>query len=293
MKRWIPLLSIVFLVVASIGFTWWFLRGANVPVLNPKGWVGMQQRDLIYTSTLLMLIVVIPAIVMTGLFAWKYRQSNKKANYAPNWDNSVAAEVVWWGLPCIIIAILSVIVYTSSHRLDPFKPLVSNVKPLRIQAVALQWKWLFIYPEQGIATVNFVQFPEKTPIDFEITADAPMNSFWIPQLGGQIYAMSGMKTQLHLIADEPGVYRGSSANLSGTGFSGMTFTAEATSDEAFQNWVERARRSSNLMNLEEYNRLAQPSQYNQVAIYTLGTDDLFNRIVMKYEMPMAEMETEQ
>jgi cytochrome o ubiquinol oxidase subunit 2 len=283
---------LILLAAATIGLTWLFLQGANIPVLNPKGWVGMQQRDLIYTSTLLMLIVVIPALVMTGLFAWKYRQSNKKAKYTPDWDNDIVSEVIWWGLPCVIIAVLSVIVWTSSHQLDPFKPLDSKVKPLRIQAVALQWKWFFIYPEQGIATVNYIQFPEQTPIDFEITADAPMNSFWIPQLGGQIYAMSGMKTQLHLIANEVGVFRGCSANLSGTGFSGMTFTAEASSEGAFQNWVERARRSPVQMNLDEYNRLVVPSKYNPVATYVLGTEDLFDQIVMKFEMPMEGMGAE-
>lgn len=185
---------------------------------------------------------------------------------------------------------MGILVWKSSHELDPFKPLESNRKPVRVQVVALQWKWLFIYPEQNIATVNFLQFPEQTPINFEITADAPMNSFWIPELGGQIYAMPGMKTKLHLIANEEGNFRGSSANLSGRGFAGMTFIAKASSQLEFEDWVESIRESSNFLNLREYNRLAEPSENNPVASYVLQKKDLYDWIVKKYMVPMTEMD---
>ncbi|NDD59526.1 MAG: cytochrome ubiquinol oxidase subunit II, partial [Chlamydiae bacterium] len=175
--------------------------------------------------------------------------------------------------------------WKSTHDLNPYKPIATSQKPLKIQVVALQWKWLFIYPEQGIATLNFVQFPEKTPVSFEITADAPMNSFWIPQLGGQIYAMPAMVSQLNLIADEQGSFRGVSANLSGDGFAGMTFVAKASSETEFHQWVNSVRRSGNFLNLKEYNRLVKPSAYCPEAFYLLKEDNLFDHILMKYKAP--------
>lgn len=264
-----------------------FALDANFQVLNPKGYIAQEERDLILISFLLMLIVVVPVIYLTFHIAWKYRASNKKAKYDPEWDQDLVAEAVWWGLPCLIVAVLSVILWRSTHQLDPFKPLDSEVKPVRIQVVALQWKWLFIYPEEGIATVNYVQFPEKTPVNFEITADAPMNSFWIPQLGGQIYAMPAMRTKLHLIASQVGTYRGCSSNLSGKGFAGMTFSAVSSTQEDYNNWVQEVRGGDRL-DSESYQGLAEPSEYNPVALYKLGQNDLFDSIVMKYMMPMGE-----
>ncbi len=229
--------------------------------------------------------VLIPALVLTVVIAYRYRESNKKATYRPDWEYSLLAESIWWGLPFIIVSILSVIVWRSSHELNPYEPLKSDVKPIVIQVVALQWKWLFIYPEQGIASLNVVQFPEKTPINFHITADAPMNSFWIPQLGGQIYAMPGMSTQLHLIANEVGSYRGSSANISGRGFAGMTFKANSLTQDDFDSWVTSAQRSPNHLGFTEYNTLIPASENNPVVIYQLDDTGLYDDIVMKYMMP--------
>jgi cytochrome o ubiquinol oxidase subunit 2 len=169
--------------------------------------------------------------------------------------------------------------------LDPFRPLASKKKPITIQAVALQWKWLFIYPEQKIATVNFVQFPVNHPVKFEITADAPMNSFWIPRLGGQVYAMSGMRSLLYLSADSMDEFRGSSANISGKGFSGMTFTAKSSSAEDFEKWVDSVRAAEVDLNRESYSALAAPSEYNPAAFYRLEKEGLFDWIVMKYMKP--------
>lgn len=270
-----------------------FQYSLNSAILNPKGIIGIEERDLMIDATLLMLIVVIPVLVMTFVICLRYRGSNKKATYLPYWDYSFLAEAVWWGFPCIIIIILSVITWRSSHALDPYKPLKTGVKPIEVQAIALQWKWLFIYPEQKIATVNYLQFPEQTPLNFEITSDAPMNSLWIPQLGGQIYAMPGMRTKLHLIADEPGSFRGSSANLSGEGFAGMVFTAKSTSQAEFDSWVESMKQSKQSLGLAEYNQLAKPSENNPEATYLLTDPELFNQIIMKYMMPMpTEVGTE-
>jgi cytochrome o ubiquinol oxidase subunit 2 len=253
----------------------------KIAVLNPKGIIGLKQRDLMAVSTALMLIVVIPVFVLTIYICWVYRASNPNANYTPDWNHSLLAEAVWWGLPFTIVLLLSILTWKSTHELDPYKPIKSDIKPLVIQVVALQWKWLFIYPEQNIATVNFIQFPQKTPITFEITADAPMNSFWIPELGGQIYAMPGMKTQLNLIADEIGRFRGSSANISGKGFSGMVFIAESSSSADFDQWVQSVRHSPNQLDMHEYQNLVKPSEYDPVTVYSLQQKDLFEQIVMK------------
>src|SRR3989344_6897846 len=215
---------------------------ANFALFNPKGWIASEQKELIITATMLMLMAVIPVLVITFVFAWKYRAGNN-AKYAPTFDHSRLLQFTWWTALCAIIVVLSVIAWKSSYALDPRKTLKSNIKPITIQVVALEWKWLFIYPEQNIATVNFVQFPEDTPINFRITGDAPMNSFWIPQLAGQIYAMAGMDTALHVMAEETGEYMGVSSNYSGYGFSGMKFTAKATSREEFDLWIETVRQS--------------------------------------------------
>jgi cytochrome o ubiquinol oxidase subunit 2 len=277
----ILLIILIFFLVGGGGLLYLFL--GDITVLNPQGIIGDKQRDLIVISTLLMLIVVIPVFLLTFWASWRYRAENKKATYSPHWWHSTLAEVIWWGIPCIIIVILGVITLKGSHELDPFKPLTdTKTKPIRIQAVALQWKWLFIYPEQNIATINYVQFPEKTPLNFEVTADAPMNSFWIPALGGQIYAMPGMKSKLHLMADGIGIYRGSSANLSGTGFSGMTFVAKSSSEEDFEKWVQTVKESSSSLNMDEYKQLVKPSQYDPAAFFVLEQEGLFDWIIMKY-----------
>lgn len=253
-----------------------------IAVLSPKGSIALQERDLIVISTVLMLIVVMPVLVMAPLFAWKYHESNKDAEYKPDDDHSYFAEAVWWGFPSIIVLFLSLLTWQSSHELDPFRPLVAENKPIRIQAVALQWKWLFIYPDQQIATLNFLQFPENTPLNFQITADAPMNSLWIPQLGGQIYAMPGMETKLHLIADEVGTFRGSSANLSGDGFASMHFEAKSLKKEDFEKWAQEAKSSSLVLNEESYNQLIPATKGNPPTTYQLKDENLFNTIVMKY-----------
>ncbi|MES2272848.1 MAG: ubiquinol oxidase subunit II [Chlamydiota bacterium] len=276
-------LFLVLFGIASIGLV--FFYSDQIAVLSPKGLIAQKQCNLLLNATLLMLIIVIPTFALTFFISWKYRASNKSAKHSPDWDYNLLAESIWWGVPCILMLVLGVITWKGCHELDPFKPIDSNKAPLRIQVVALQWKWLFIYPDQQIATLNFVQFPEQTPIDFEITADAPMNSFWIPELGGQVYAMAGMKSKLHLIANDANSFRGSSANISGEGFSGMTFIAKSSSKADFDQWVGSVKESSNSLNLDEYTQLIQPSAYVPAATYILKDPDLFDSIVMKYMRP--------
>ncbi|THF32078.1 ubiquinol oxidase subunit II [Pseudomonas atacamensis] len=259
------------------------LGGCNMTLLNPTGQVGLEQRNLIITATLLMLLVVVPVIVMTFLFAWKYRASNKNAVYTPKWSHSTKIEVAVWTIPVLIIIALGYITYISTHELDPYRPIESDVKPVTIEVVALDWKWLFIYPEQGIATVNKIVFPAHTPINFKITSDAVMNSFFIPGLGGQIYAMAGMQTKLHLIADRNAEMDGISANYSGAGFTGMKFKAISTTQEDFDAWVNEVKKSPKQLDQAEYAALAKPSQNNPVELYSSVTPNQFQIIVDKYE----------
>ncbi len=259
------------------------LSGCKGGILDPKGQVAADEKNLIITATVLMLLVVIPVIIMTLVFAWKYRASNTSATYTPKWSHSNKIEAIVWLIPILIVIGLAVVTWRTTHKLDPYRPLDSDVKPIRVQVVALDWKWLFIYPELGIASVNELAFPKGVPVDFVITSDSVMNSFFIPQLGGQIYAMAGMRTQLHLIADEQGTYNGMSANYSGAGFSGMKFKAIATATpEAFQAWVETVRAEASPLDVKAYRALAKPSENNPVGYYTTPEPRLFDAVLHKY-----------
>ena len=255
------------------------LCGCQWVVLDPKGPIGLQERSIIITATVLMLLVVVPVIALILIFAWRYRASNEKAEYRPEWSHSNTIEAVVWLIPCLIIAALGVITWRSSHSLDPYRPLQSKAEPIRIDAVALDWKWLFIYPDQKVATVNQVAFPANVPVEFHITSATVMNAFFIPQLGSQIYAMAGMQTELHLLANAPGTYQGLSSNYSGDGFSGMTFKAIALPQRGFDAWVARVKASQQTLGAAAYEQLAQPSENNPVAYYSQVQPNLFAGIV--------------
>lgn len=263
------------------------LSGCDIAVLNPHGLIAAAEKKLFITAVLLMLVIVVPVIILTFVFAHKYRAGNKKAKYSPDWGHSTMLEMVCWGIPLIIIIILAVITMISTYKLDPYRPLNLEKKPLTIQVISLNWRWLFIYPEQKIATINFVQFPVDTPIKFVITSDAPMNSFQIPQLAGQIYAMAGMQTKLHLIADKIGDYRGASTNFSGEGFSDMNFVARVSSQNDFAHWVRTIKQSPDKLTLMTYNKLVPDSADHGVHQYSLVTDNLFETVIMKYMMPQT------
>ncbi len=258
------------------------LSGCNLDILNPKGSVGVAEKSLILDSTYAMLVVVIPVILLTLFFAWRYRASNKGAAYLPTWAHSTKIEIIIWTVPTLIILYLAILTWNSTHALDPFKPLKSNVKPINVEVVSLDWKWLFIYPDLGIASINQLELPVGTPINFTITSDSVMNSFFIPQLGGQIYAMAGMQTQLHLIANEAGNYAGVSANFSGRGFSDMKFRAIAASSADFDAWVKQVKASSNQLDPDTYRRVAAPSEKDPVQYFSHVDSALFNNIVAKY-----------
>jgi cytochrome o ubiquinol oxidase subunit 2 len=263
----------------------WYLHDKNFALLNPGGLIASKEKRLMAITVALGLIVIIPVYVMTFLIAWRYREGNNNARYSPELSGSVLAETVWWGIPTAIILALSVITWQTSHSLDPHRTLVSNQKPLTIQVIALDWKWLFIYPEQHVASLNYVELPVGRPVTFDITADAPMNSFWIPQLGGQIYAMPGMATKLNLVADKAGSYEGSSANLSGEGFSGMHFAAQAEPQKDFDNWVQLTKNSPDSLTMDLYKQLAKPSENNHVTQYSDVAPNLFRAVILKYMSP--------
>lgn len=260
-------------------------------MLNPKGSVAADEKQLLIDSVLLMLIIVVPVLILTIVFAIKYRASNTKAKYEPQWGHSTLLEVICWTVPCIIIVVLAVLTWVTTHRLDPYKPLDDvKGKPLTVQVVALNWRWLFIYPEQNIATINYLQFPINRQVKFVITADAPMNSFQIPQLGGQIYAMPGMQTKLHLIANHMGNYAGFSASFSGTGFADMKFNTKVTSEEDFNSWVKSIKQTSkNHLTQDVYNKELAPDSENSKVQYFSSVDKaIYDNVIMKYMMPMPE-----
>ena len=261
------------------------LRNSNFAVLDPKGPIAQSQYDLLIFGTVLSTFVVVPVFALTYGIVMRYRTNHQTANYSPEWDGDKRLELIWWLVPLALITVLGVVIWTSSHRLDPSKALASSKPPVTIQVVALQWKWLFIYPDYNIATVNYIQFPEDTPVNFVLTADAPMNSFWIPQLGGQIYAMPGMSTKLHLLADDPGEFRGSSANLSGEGFAGMKFTAKASSQADFETWLKTVQQADVNLAKADYDKLAQPSKNNVVSTYSAVERNLYGLVLQKYMPP--------
>jgi cytochrome o ubiquinol oxidase subunit 2 len=273
---------IVLLLLSGLIAAGIYAASLHPDILNPSGIIGTKEHRLIIISFLLTMIVVVPVFMLTFYIVLKFHEDNQSAKYSPEWDHSILLESIWWGLPLIIIAILAVITWDSSHQLDPSKPIVSDKKPLNVQVVALQWKWLFIYPEQKIASVNYLQMPVNTPVNFQITSDAPMNSFWIPKLGGQIYAMSGMSTQLHLMANQQGVFNGSSANISGRGFAGMDFKAQAVTNREFKKWTNLAQRSNQTLTYAEYTKIAQPSENNQAVLYSDPADNLYDRVMLQY-----------
>lgn len=292
MNKKIRIVILVLLILGVLSAAVLYLSTLDVAVLNPKGEIAEKQRNLILFSVLLISVVVIPVFTLLGFISWRYREGNKRAVYRPNWDGNKILETIWWGIPCVIILILAVVTWRTSHELDPYKSLVSNTKPINVQVVALQWKWLFIYPDHKIASVNMLEFPEDTPVNFSITADAPMNAFWIPSLGSQVYAMSGMSSKLHLNATEKGDYKGSSSNVSGEGFADMTFTAKVRSTEEFNAWVNGIKKSSTGLDMAAYHELAKPGTNKEPVFYSLKEARLYDSIVMKYMAPASEKDGE-
>ncbi|MBO9624296.1 MAG: ubiquinol oxidase subunit II [Sphingomonas sp.] len=270
------------------------LSACDRAVLNPAGDVALQQRDIIYISTALMLLIIVPVLILIVVFAWRYRQSNKDATYDPHFDHSTALELVIWSAPLLIIICLGALTWWSTHLLDPFRPLnrVSaekaidpKAKPLVVQVVSLDWKWLFIYPEQGIATVNELALPVDRQVRFDLTSTNMMNTFYAPTLAGMIYTMPGMRSTLHAVINRPGVYDGMSANYSGAGFSDMRFKLYGVDQGGFDAWVARVKASGPALDTARYLELEKPSE-RVPAMYFSGVEgDLFDRVFNRCVRP--------
>lgn len=293
MRRLRPLLLLPLLAL---------LPGCEAVVLAPAGDIAAQQRDLLVMSVILMLIIIIPVMALTVFFAWKYRESNKEARYEPDWDHSTHLELVIWAAPLLIIICLGAITWSGTHLLDPYRPLdrlnkgqavAAEVEPLQVNVVALDWKWLFIYPEYGVASVNELAAPVDRPIRFHITSSGVMNSFYIPALAGQIYAMPGMETKLHAVINRPGEYVGFSANYSGDGFSNMRFAFHGLDQAGFDQWIAGVRAAGQGLDRDAYLELEKPSEKVPVTHYGSIDEGLFdavlNMCVEPGKMCMGEM----
>ncbi|MBA3758043.1 COX aromatic rich motif-containing protein [Candidatus Saccharibacteria bacterium] len=278
------LLLLILLGLASFGLLLAFLlRGKNVALFNPKGLIAQAQLDLMLLTIIVLLVIALPTLFLVFFIAWKYRESNQKTIHHSGTRHSKLLDLSMWSIPTAFMLVLAVIMWSATHRLVPQKTIAADAKPIRIQVVSMRWKWLFIYPDYNIATVNFVQVPLDTPVQFDLTADeAPMSSFWIPNLGGQLYSMTGHVNRLNLIADTPGDYPGSSAEINGAGFSGMKFTARASNMDDFYRWVQEVKQSPEVLDTATYDGVLEPSENNSVAVYSAYTKGLYDRVLTKY-----------
>jgi cytochrome o ubiquinol oxidase subunit 2 len=266
------------------------LAGCELVVLNPAGDIAAQQGQLIVVATVLMLLIVAPVIFLILLFAWRYRQNSKHAEeeYDPEWHHSTTLELVIWSAPLLIIIALGALTWITTHQLDPYrpldrisadKPLSPGAKPLEVEVVSLNWKWLFVYPEQGIATVNELAAPVDRPIRFKLTSSHTMNAFYVPDLAGMIYTMPGMETQLNAVINKPGIYKGMSSHYSGQGFAGMNFKFHGLSDADFEQWVAKAKASGTALSRDTYRELAKDSERDPVKLFSSVDDALYSRIL--------------
>jgi cytochrome o ubiquinol oxidase subunit II len=254
------------------------LASCREGVLDPHGPVGQAERVILGDATAIMLAVVIPVIILTLAFAWWFRAGNRRATYRPDFEYAGRIELIIWAIPALVILFLGGIAWIGSHDLDPPKPLESAKSPLEVEVVSLDWRWLFIYPSERIATVNYLVVPTGVPVHFRLTSTSVMNSFFIPQLGSQIYTMAGMTTQLNLQADKPGSYPGFSAQFSGPGFSDMRFTLRAESDEGFASWVAKTRQHSGVLDGASFTELARPTRGGGELTYASVSDDPFDTV---------------
>lgn len=282
MKKYRAVFLVVCTTVALVILGCILLRGKHLPLLQPSGQVAQHEANLLIFAFSIMMLVVIPVFILLAVFAWKYRIGNeKRQKYTPEWHESTKLEVLWWGIPIIIIIILATTATITAHTLDPYHPIKSDKKTLNVQVVALQWKWLFIYPDLGVAAVNTLPVPVNTPVHFSLTADAPMSAFWVPDLGSQIYTMNGMSSQLNLIADKTGDFPGYNTNINGKGYSEMTFTVHSQSQANFDDWITNAQNSPNSMDETELAKITEPSVMKPKE-YKLMDSDLYDKVVMKY-----------
>jgi cytochrome o ubiquinol oxidase subunit II len=270
--------SAIWVRVISIASAAMLLASCNEGVLDPQGPVGKAERIILYDATAIMLAVVIPVIVLTLVFVWWFRARNGRARYRPDWEYSGRIEMIIWSIPALIILFLGGIAWTGSHDLDPPRPLAESTAPLDIEVISLDWRWLFIYPHEGIASLNRLVVPAGVPLRFRLTSTTVMNSFFVPQLGSQIYTMPNMVTRLNLQADHPGTFEGLSAQFSGDGFSDMRFDLVATEAESFKDWVITAKSQGGVLDASTFEDLVKPAKSDGTQTYAQVSEGLFDRI---------------
>ena len=261
------------------------VAGCNRGVLDPVGPVGAAEKTILINSTAIMLAIIIPTMIATIAFAWWFRRGNAKADYRPDWEYSGAVELVVWSIPALTIMLLGGIAWIGSHDLEPSKPLKSSVPPLKVEVVSLDWKWLFIYPDQGIATVNQLVVPAGTPVNFRLTSATVWNAFFVPQMGSMIYTMPRMATHLNLQADRQGVFEGRSAHFSGDGFPGMEFKVQSLPPDQFAMWAQGSRGAGPVLDGRGYAELSKPSSYVKPITYGAVAPGLFDAIVANRAPP--------
>jgi cytochrome o ubiquinol oxidase subunit II len=254
------------------------LASCNEGVLDPHGPVGRAERVILYDSTAIMLAVIIPVIVLTLVFAWWFRARNSRARYRPDWEYSGRIEMIVWCIPALIILFLGGIAWTGSHDLDPPAPLEASTPPIDIEVISLDWRWLFIYPHEGISSLNRLVVPAGVPLRFRLTSTTVMNSFFVPQLGSQIYAMPNMVTRLNLKADQPGTFAGLSAQFSGDGFSDMRFDLVAMEPDVFERWVTTTKTRGGVLDESTFAELVKPAKAEGAQTYAQVSDGIFDRI---------------
>lgn len=282
MKKYRGVFLVASTIVALVILGYSLVHNVSFPVLQPAGQVARHESWLMIFTFSLMMVVVIPVFCLLAFFAWRYRAGNqKKVKYTPEWSGNRTLEIIWWSIPILIIATLGTISVITAHTLDPYQPIKSPNKTINVQVVALEWKWLFIYPDLGIATVNELPIPVNTPIHFELSADAPMSAFWIPTLGSMIYTMNGMSSQLNLMADETGTFPGYNTNINGAGYSEMTFNVYSQSAQDFKSWVTSTQASKNMMDVPTLQEISKPGLMKEKA-YMLMDNKLYDKVVMKY-----------
>jgi len=285
------ILFVSMVVIAVSLYIAHFARRTHSSQLSPAGTIARDQQHLMYVVAGIVLAVAVPTIVLLYFMAWKYRETNAKATYRSETKNSRSFVVMIWGIPIVTILLLAAILVPVTHRLNPKTQAANGKAPITIQVIALRWKWLFLYPDQHIATVNTITIPKDQPISFELTADdAPMSSFWIPKLSGQLYAMTGHVNHLNMVASTPGTYTGSSAEINGAGFADMTFAANVTTYQEFASWVDAVKTAPNQLSQSDYDALMKPSEKVAPSNYSGYADDLYNKVVMKYMSHMEHAE---
>lgn len=287
-QRW-PLWILIFPLVDFVLLMRYLIQGKNVALFNPQGYIAGKQHNLMLFVVTVLLGIAIPTMCILFYIAWKYRDTGEHAIQNPVANRSNTLILKLWLIPTSVMLIIVSVMWPATHVLAPREAITADTKPITIQVIAVRWKWLFLYPDQKIATVNFVQMPVNTPVKFELTADeVPMSSFWIPNLGGQLYAMTGHINPLNLMATNSGEYPGSSAEINGAGFAGMRFIARASSVADFDSWVKGVKQSPHVLDAATYEKLVQPSENNPATYYSNYDSGLYAKVVMKYVGPSGE-----